>query len=142
MGHTNVSSALFPYIHHTSATQNTNFSPQSHEKHQDEQLHIKTEKTPQRVKEWANQRKTQHPQQKTMQEHNAERKTIGRHSRKTQHRKIAENENRAYNNQTDTGSTETQFLFSPFLPSETRKDTRIGKYTQRKRKPLRGKENG
>ena len=142
MGHTNVSSALFSYIHHTSTTQKPIFPPQSHEKHQDEQLHIKTEKTPQRAKEWANQRKTQHPQQKTMQEHNAERKTIGRHSRKTQHRKIAENENRAHNNQTDTGRIGKQFLFSPFLPSETRKDTRIGKYTQRKRKPLRGKENG
>ena len=81
-----------------------------------------------------------------MQEHNAERKTIGRHSRKTQQKniaeKIAENENRAYNNQTDIGRTRKAILISPFLPSETRKDTRIGKYTQRKRKPLRDKENG
>ena len=89
MGHTNVSSALFPYIHHTSTTQKPIFSPQSHEKHQDEQLHIKTEKTPQRVKEWANQRKTQHPQQKTIQEHNTESKTIG----EIQEGKITENEN-------------------------------------------------
>ena len=29
-----------------------------------------------------------------------------------------------------------------FLPSETRKDTRIRKYTQRKGKPLRGQKNG
>ena len=65
-----------------------------------------------------------------------------KNNREIQHRKIAENENRAYNNQTDIGRTEKQFLFSPFLPSEPRKDTRIGKYTQRKRKPLRGKENG
>ena len=28
------------------------------------------------------------------------------------------------------------------MPSETRKDTRIRKYTRKKRKPLRGKENG
>lgn len=28
------------------------------------------------------------------------------------------------------------------MPSETRKDTQIGKYTQRKRKPLRDKKNG
>ena len=46
---------------------------------------------------------------------NRERRTIGRYSRKTQHRKIAENENRAHNNHIDTGSTETQFLFSPFF---------------------------
>ena len=107
MGHTNVSSALFSYIHHTSTTQKPIFPPQSHEKHQDEQLHIKTEKAPQRAKEWANQRKTQHPQQKTIQEHNTESKTIGRHSRKTQQKniaeKIAENENRAHNNHTNTG---------------------------------------
>ena len=86
-----------------------------------------------------------------MQKHNTESKTIGeiqqkntteKHNRKTQHRKIAENENRAYNNQTDIGRTRKAILISPFLPSETRKDTRIGKYTQRKRKPLRGKENG
>ena len=81
-----------------------------------------------------------------MQEHNAERKTIGRHSRKTQQKniaeKIAENENRAHNNRIDTGRIGKAILISPFLPSETRKDTRIGKYTQRKRKPLRDKENG
>ena len=121
------------------------FSPQSHEKHQDEQLHIKTEKTPQRVKEWANQRKTQHPQQKTMQEHNAERKTIGRHSRKTQHRKIAENEDRAYNNRIDTGSTEKQFLFSPFFAlrdtkryTEREIHTKEEKTSQRERKWVNG----
>ena len=42
-----------------------------------------------------------------MQKHNAERKTIGRYRRKTQPKniakKIAENENSAYNNHIDTG---------------------------------------
>lgn len=52
-------------------------------------------------------KKTQYPQQKTIQEHNTERKITGRYmrktNRKTQQRKIAENENRAYNNRIDTG---------------------------------------
>lgn len=73
-----------------------------------------------------------------MQEHNTESKTIGRYNRKTQPKNTAENENRAYNNRIDTD----RIGKSVFLPSETRKDTQIGKYTQRKRKPLRDKENG
>ena len=132
MGHTNVSSALFSYIHHTSTTQKPIFSPQSHEKHQDEQLHIKTEKTPQRAKEWANQRKTQHPQQKTIQKHNTERNnreiqeknTTEKHNRKTQQRKIAENENRAYNNHIETGRTrKTILIFPVFALRDTKRYT-------------------
>ena len=124
MGHTNVSSALFSYIHHTTTTQNTNFSPQSHEKHQDEQLHIKAKKAPQRAKEWANQRKTQHPQQKTIQKHNTEREITGRYRGKTQQRKIAENENRAYNNQTDIGRTrKTILIFPVFALRDTKRYT-------------------
>ena len=66
-----------------------------------------------------------------------------KNNREIQERKIAENEDRAYNNQTDIGRTrKTILIFPVFLPLETRKDTRIGKYIQRKRKPLRGKENG
>lgn len=84
MGHTNVSSALFSYIHYPTTTQKPIFSPQSHEKHQDEQLHIKTKKAPQRAKEWANQRKTQHPQQKTIQKHNTKGEITGRYRRETQ----------------------------------------------------------
>lgn len=53
-----------------------------------------------------------------------------------------ENENRAYNNHTNTGYEGKQFLLPRFLPSEIRKGTQVRKYTQRKRKPLRGKENG
>ena len=61
-----------------------------------------------------------------MQEHNAERKTIGRHSRKTQPKniaeKIAENENRAYNNQTDIGRTrKTILIFPVFCPQRHEK---------------------
>ena len=80
-----------------------------------------------------------------MQEYNAERKTIGRHSRKTQHRKIAENENRAHNNHIDTGSTETQFLFSPFFALRDTKrytdreiHTKEEKTSQRERKWVNG----
>ena len=76
-----------------------------------------------------------------MQEHNAERKTIGRHSRKTQQRKIAENENRAYNNHIETGRTEKQFLFSPFFALRDTKrytdreiHTKEEKTSQRERK--------
>lgn len=68
---------------------------------------------------------------------------IERNNREIQERKIAENENRAHNNRIDTDRIRKTILISPFfLPSETRKDTRIGKYTQRKRKPLRDKKNG
>ena len=63
-----------------------------------------------------------------MQEHNAERKTIGRHSRKTQQKniaeKIAENENRAYNNQTDIGRTrKTILIFPVFALRDTKRYT-------------------
>ena len=76
-----------------------------------------------------------------MQEYNAERKTIGRHSRKTQHRKIAENENRAYNNQTDIGRTrKTILIFPVFALRDTKRytdreiHTKEEKTSQRERK--------
>ena len=139
MGHTNVSSALFSYIHHPTTTQNPFFSPQSHEKHQDEQLHIKTEKTPQMVKEWANQRKTQHPQQKNITQREKTNKW------KIQERKITENENRAYNNRIDAGRIrKTILIFPVFALRDTKRytdreiHTKEEKTSQRERKWVNG----
>ena len=48
--------------------------------------------------------------------------TTEKHNRKTQQRKIAENENRAYNNQTDIGRTrKTILIFPVFCPQRHEK---------------------
>ena len=94
-------------------------------------------------------RKTRQSQQDTIQEHNTESKTIGRYRRKTQPKniakKIAENENRAYNNHIETGRTEKQFLFSPFFALRDTKrytdkeiHTKEEKTSQRQRKWVNG----
>ena len=62
-----------------------------------------------------------------MQEHNAERKTIGRHSRETQEKNTTEentteNEDRAYNNHIDTGRIRKAILIFPvFCPQRHEK---------------------
>ena len=54
-----------------------------------------------------------------MQEHNTERQTIGeiqeRNTTEKQQSEIAENENRAHNNQTDTGRIRKAIPISPFF---------------------------
>ena len=76
-----------------------------------------------------------------MQEHNAERKITGRYRGKTQHRKIAENENRAYNNHIETGRTRKAILIFPvFALRDTKRytdreiHTKEEKTSQRERK--------
>ena len=66
-----------------------------------------------------------------MQKHNTESKTIGeiqqkntteKHNRKTQHRKIAENEDRAHNNHIDTDRIRNTILIFPvFCPQRHEK---------------------
>ena len=64
-----------------------------------------------------------------MQEHNAERKTIGRYRRKTQQKniaeKITENEDRAHNNHIDTDRIrKTILIFPVFCPQRHEKVNR------------------
>ena len=85
----------------------------------------------------------------TTKEHNTESKTIGRYSRKTQPKniaeKIAENENRAYNNHIDTGRIrKTILIFPVFALRDTKRytdreiHTKEEKTSQRQRKWVNG----